>query len=144
MPPVASSAWSATYGSLVCTAIVVSKPCFTTVVSAVSVVGEDPESTRQEATAVAPFQLAASDRLPAPTRRATSAGALVGCPLHAKSSGLKLCTSLPNLERLPPRRQRMRPLAMSTSYRPHVLRADSSTSPSLPGSAEFMCTKSHG
>ena len=58
MAPDASSACTAKYESFLVTWIVVSKPCFGTVVTGTRCARSGPASTCHEATSVAPFQLA--------------------------------------------------------------------------------------
>ncbi len=62
--------------------MVASKPVVEAVTTGASVLGEDPASTRQEATLVAPFQLAATVTDPAPAGCTASDGGEAGCPLH--------------------------------------------------------------
>jgi len=63
----------------------------------VSDAGEAPASTCQEATSVAPFQLAATVSVPAAPDWIASAGVLAGWPLHDERYVRKFCTFLPSV-----------------------------------------------
>ena len=95
--PEPASACTAKYRPAARVAIVVSKPSFGALATGASVLGEEPASTRQDATAVAPFQLAATVTRPDWPLYAATEGAVSGCPLHCDSRALKFCTPAPSV-----------------------------------------------
>ncbi len=80
--PEEPSAATATSGSLLLTAIDVSKPCRGTVASTLSGPVERPARTSHALTAVAPFQLACTVTRPSAPACAAIAGTVFGCPLQ--------------------------------------------------------------